>query len=128
MSSVRDRGILHFLWDIRLVMIFYVLGDWITTVYAMEYGYEGNFFLSRVISMYGIHSILVLKLLFLVVLFWYYLSVVRLGSKWAFTMWDASKDSIAVLGIFLTVSNLFVIYFGNSLFQMLGVISSMWGF
>lgn len=111
---LRKEEIISFLYDIRYVILFYVLGDWLTTMYALDYGFEGNFLPALVIEKYGISYILVLKFLFLVLLYGSY-RVIRNFPR----LWDFTRNTVAGLGFIVSAENFLVILLGSRLFQNL---------
>ena len=108
-----------FLHDVRYIILFYVLGDFFTTRHALNYGFEENGFLRMVMAEYGVWSLLVLKMLFLVIVYYNYKLLRQEGPKWA-KLWDVSKMLIGFVGIFLVANNLMVIFFECSLIQLVG--------
>ena len=105
-----------FLHDIRFVIAFYVIGDLLTTYYAITYGYgyEANGVLALFLSTYGFFSLLMLKLVFLLVLYVNY----HLKDGYT-TCWNFTRYSTTALGIILTASNLFVIRTGTALLEVI---------
>ena len=100
-----------FLYEVRHIIFFYIIGDLITTQRALRLGaYEANPFLI------SFTTAVVLKLVFLVLLFLVYRSLQQRKLSW-----DICRHSIAGIGVIATVSNLFVILWGSSLFQLAGV-------
>ncbi|WP_292470176.1 hypothetical protein [Methanolobus sp.] len=89
--------------------MFYVLGDFLTTAHALNYGFEENDFLAAVIQDYGVSSLLILKTLFLVIVYWNYKILKDSDSKWTDLLWVTARKSIALVGLFLVVNNLMVI-------------------
>ncbi len=106
----------HFLWEIRYVVLFYIIGDCVTTVFALPYGYEGNIFLMQTMSEYGILGLFLLKILFLAVLLFNYCVLANFENKLSPVLWDGLKRSVGVFGILLVINNLSVIYFQWALF------------
>ncbi|KXS42649.1 MAG: hypothetical protein AWU59_1523 [Methanolobus sp. T82-4] len=109
-----------FLYDIRYVILLYVIGDFLTTFHAIEsgLGFEENGFLSTMIASYGIWSLLLVKIAILGVIFWAYYSIkLSAGSG---TLWTLSKTAISLLGLVLVVNNLLVIGLRFSLFEYMG--------
>ncbi len=101
-----------FLYEIRHIIFFYIIGDLITTYEAISLGgYEANpFLISFTIAV-------VLKLVFLVLLFVVYRSLQQRSVSW-----NICRHSIAGIGVIATVSNLLVILWGSSIFQLAGVV------
>ncbi|WP_406656168.1 hypothetical protein V7O62_09925 [Methanolobus sp. ZRKC2] len=111
--------LINFLYDIKYIILFYVLGDFFTTQHALNYGFEENGFLRFVMAEYGVWSLFILKLLFLVVVYFNYKLLRQEGPEWA-KLWDVSKVVIGFVGIFLVVNNLMVIFLEFSLIQLIG--------
>jgi hypothetical protein len=108
-----------FLYETRFIILFYVIGDFITTMHALQYGFEENGFLSFVMEQYSIWSLLILKLLFLGLVYYNYLNIRSADSKLMYFLWSASKKGIALVGAFLVVNNLLVICGSYSLIQII---------
>ena len=68
MSNCTNFSLRSILWEIRVIILFYVIGDWLSTAYALPNGQEGNILLSPLISTSGIYGLLLLKLLFVALL------------------------------------------------------------
>lgn len=103
--------ITSFLYEVRHIIFFYIIGDLITTQGALRLGaYEANPFLI------SFTTAVVLKLVFLVLLFLVYRSLQQRKLSW-----NICRHSIAGIGVIATVSNLLVILWGSSLFQLVGV-------
>ncbi len=101
-----------FLYEVRHIFFFYIIGDLITTQAALRPGaYEANPFLI------SFTTAVVLKLVFLILLFVVYKSLHQRKLSW-----DICRHSVAGIGVIATVSNLFVILWGSSLFQLAGVV------
>ncbi|MDW7732584.1 MAG: hypothetical protein SCH66_09185 [Methanolobus sp.] len=109
-----------FLYDIRYVILLYVIGDFLTTFHAIEsgFGFEENGFLSTMIVNYGIWSLLLVKIAILGVVFWAYHSI--RSSSGSTMLWTLSKTGISLLGLVLVVNNLLVIWARISLFEYIG--------
>lgn len=100
-----------FLYEVRHIIFFYIIGDLITTQAALRLGaYEANPFLL------SFTTAVVLKLVFLVLLFMVYKSLQQRPVSW-----NICRHSIAGIGVIATVSNLLVILWGSSIFQLAGV-------
>jgi hypothetical protein len=112
---------LQFLGDIKYVVLFYVLGDFITTYHALDYGLEENPFLVILMNEFGIWSMLIMKVLFIGIIYWYYLTIMSTESAWKTHIWFASRSTVSLLGVFLVVNNLLVIFSKCSLVQLLGI-------
>ncbi|MDW7733349.1 MAG: hypothetical protein SCH66_13100 [Methanolobus sp.] len=105
-----------FLQDVRYIILFFVLGDFFTTQHALNYGFEENGFLRLVMAEYGVWSLVILKMLFLVVVYCNYRLLRQEGAGWM-RLWGFSKGFIASVGIFLVLNNLMVIFMECSLIQ-----------
>ena len=116
----KNSSFLEFLWETRFIIVFYIFGDWITTKYGLQYAREGNSLLLGLIEDYGIYSLLAVKLVFMVFLFWNYKLLKRSNSDWTKYIWDASRDALGIFGVLLTISNLLVIYNYAGLFSFMG--------
>lgn len=99
------RGFFH---DIRYVLLFYVIGDLLTTIFALEneLGYEANFIISGFLANYGYYSLIIMKLLFLSVCF---LDYVYLKRHDHLSTWNITRHCISALGILVVANNLLVI-------------------
>jgi len=106
-----------YLYEIRFIILFYVLGDWLTTWYAIPFAYEENPILAFVLDKYGIFPLLYLKIIFLFLLFFCAGVIKNSPFKWSFT-----KRFIEISGLILTISNLRVIWGSPSLFQVIGLL------
>lgn len=113
----------QFLRDIKYVVLFYVVGDFITTYHALDHGFEENPFLAILMSEFGIWSMLIMKFLFIGIIYWYYCTIMSTGSAWKNHIWLASRSTVSLLGLFLVVNNLLVIFSKCSLVQFLGFAS-----
>lgn len=111
----------HFIEDIKYIIVFYVLGDFITTYHALDYGLEENPFLAILMNEFGIWSMLMMKILFIGIIYWYYLTLMNEETSWKIQLWFASKSTVSMVGIFLVVNNLLVIFSKCSLIQLLGI-------
>ncbi|WP_321419854.1 DUF5658 family protein [uncultured Methanomethylovorans sp.] len=111
----------QFLADIKYIILFYVLGDVITTYHALDYGLEENPFLLILMNEFGIWSMLIMKILFIGIIYWYYLTLMSTESLWKTQLWFASRSTVSMVGIFLVVNNLLVIFSKCSLVQILGI-------
>ncbi|WP_340819730.1 hypothetical protein [Methanolobus sp. WCC4] len=112
-------NISDFLMDIKYVIVFYVLGDFLTTAHALNYGFEENDFLAIIMQNYGVGSLLVLKVLFLAIVYWNYRMLKESGSRWMDLLWVMSRKCIVLVGLFLVVNNLMVIFMECSLLQII---------
>ena len=106
-----------FLYEVRFIILFYVFGDWASTVYALPLGKESNPIPAMILENYGIYHLLLIKFAFILLLF-YAAPLIKVSvRKWAIT-----KHTIESVGILVTVNNLMVVWHGNSLIQALGLI------
>lgn len=55
LKSVKEFN--DFLYDIRYILVFYVLGDFITTAKALNYGVEANGFMALVMAEFGVWAL-----------------------------------------------------------------------
>ncbi|ETA67406.1 hypothetical protein MettiDRAFT_0830 [Methanolobus tindarius DSM 2278] len=95
---------MSFLKQIWPVLAFYVLGDLLTTIIAMEMGApELNPFLASGISLYGYPFLILYKLVVLAVLILVYRSC--RSTSW----WKISRYSLGALGLVLCCNNVSVI-------------------
>lgn len=111
----RLNPFVHFIVDIKYIIAFYVLGDFITTYHALNYGLEENPFLAILMNEFGIWSMLMMKILFVGIIYWYYLTLMNEEASWKSQLWFASKSTVSIVGIFLVVNNLLVIFSKYSL-------------
>ncbi len=112
-------NIFSFLKDAKYIILFYVLGDFLTTAQALNYGFEENKFLAAVFQSYGVESLLILKVFFLAIVYWNYRILKESSSRWTKFLWILSRKSIAVVGLFLVVNNLMVIFIECSMLQVI---------
>lgn len=118
LDYLRNEELSSFLYDVRYVILFYVFGDWMTTLYALEYGFEGNILPAIVIAKCGIFYVLLLKFLFMVLLFRSYM-VIR-NFPW---LWDFTRKTVAGVGLVVSLENFMVILLGSHFFQHFFVFS-----
>jgi hypothetical protein len=111
--SVKDLFV--FLSDIKYIILFYVFGDFLTTIGALNFGVEQNGFIAFVLAEFGLGGFLLLKLLFIVVVYLNHKLIRQCDLSWSSFMWNTSKSVIAVLGIVLVVNNLMVMLTQTSL-------------
>ena len=104
------------MYDIRFIILFYVVGDWASTVYAIPYGREYNSVPAMILNNYGIYHLLLVKIGFIFLLF--YLAPIIKVSK---NRWAVTKHTVEIIGILVTINNLMVVFCGNSLLQGLGL-------
>lgn len=125
MSERTKSSLRSILWEIRVIILFYVIGDWLSTAYALPSGHEGNVLLSPFISISGIYGLLLLKLLFvgLLVMNFYILNNCRY--EIAPYLKEGLKSSVAALGIVLTINNILVgLYDWSFLGSMVAALSA----
>ncbi|AKB14191.1 hypothetical protein SAMN02910340_02547 [Methanosarcina thermophila] len=106
-----------YLYEIRFIILFYVIGDWASTVYALPRGIEYNPVPAMILENYGIYHLLLIKIGFIFLLFYVAPMIKTSAGRWALT-----KHIIEFVGIFVTVNNLMVVCYGNSLIQALGLV------
>ncbi|HIH75310.1 MAG TPA: hypothetical protein HA306_09175 [Methanosarcina sp.] len=106
-----------YLYDIRFIILFYVIGDWASTFYALPFGTEYNPVPAMILENYGIYHLLLIKVAFVLLLF--YVSPVIKTSK---GRWELTKHIIESVGILVTVNNLMVVWYGISLVETLGLV------
>ncbi|WP_406656742.1 DUF5658 family protein [Methanolobus sp. ZRKC2] len=97
---------MSFLEDIKPVLLLYVVGDTLTTLYALQTGmfYEGNPVLSRIFSMYGYTALIPLKIGFMFVLYHVYRNAGRY-------YWNITRYAVTGIGLLATVSNMAVVLY-----------------
>lgn len=106
-----------YLYDIRFIILFYVIGDWASTLYALPFGTEYNPVPAMILEKYGIYHLLLIKIAFILLLF--YVAPVIKTSK---GRWTLTKHIIESVGILVTVNNLMVVWYGVSLVETLGLV------
>ncbi|WP_406661769.1 DUF5658 family protein [Methanolobus sp. ZRKC3] len=99
---------LNFIFDVRYFIAFYVVGDILTTVFAIEngLGFEANTMISKSIEHYGFSILVVIKILFLCL---FYLEYIYLEKKHHHLLWNILKYSLSIFGILIVVNNMLVI-------------------
>ena len=112
-----QKSFTSYLYEVRFIILFYVIGDWASTVYALPFGTEYNSVPAMILENYGIYHLLLIKVGFIFLLF--YLAPVIKVSKYR---WAITKHIIESIGILVTINNLMVIFIGNSLIQAIGLI------
>lgn len=118
MQAYNTRGSFSsYLYEIRYIILFYVVGDWASTVYALPLGTEYNPVPAMILEYYGIYHLLLVKVGFIFLLF-YVAPLIKTSSK----RWTFTKHIIESVGIFVTANNLMVVWYGNSLIQALGLV------
>jgi hypothetical protein len=116
MSNIQ-KSFISYLYDIRFIILFYVIGDWASTVYALPFGSEYNSVPAMILENYGIYHLLLIKIGFILLLF-YMTPIIKVGNY----RWAILKHIIEFIGILVTVNNLMVIFSGNSLIQAIGLV------
>jgi len=91
-------------------------------MHALQYGFEENKFLAAFMDAYGIWSLLFLKLLFILIVYYNYVSIKNANSKNMNLLWTLSKKGIAFTGLFLMINNIMVIWYDYSLLQLMGLV------
>ncbi|MDG6244249.1 MAG: hypothetical protein QCH31_07655 [Methanolobus sp.] len=111
--NIRD-----FCYDIRYILFFYVLGDLLTTFFAIEtgIGYEANFIIASLIDIYGFMVVAVIKLIFLFLLFIEYTYLTNMGHN---ALWVLGRQIISFMGLIIVVNNMLVIYGIGSPLQLM---------
>ena len=108
-----QKSFVSFLYEVRFIILFYVIGDWASTVYALPFGSEYNSVPAMILQNYGIYHLLLIKIGFILLLF-YIAPMIQVSKlRWAFT-----KHTIESIGILVTLNNLLVAFNGNSLIQL----------
>ena len=106
-----------YLYEIRFIILFYVIGDWVSTVCALSQGTEYNPVPAMILENYGIYHLLLVKVGFIFLLFYTAPMIKSSGKKWNLT-----KHIIESVGVFVTANNLMVVWYGNSLIQAIGLV------
>lgn len=101
------------------IILFYVIGDLVTTYYGLAVGYESNPLMAPLLYSYGFQALIVAKIIFLIGLVFVYEKIKLNVIGWKFT-----KNAVVSLGVFLTVSNTCVIVYGYDLITIFGLIVS----
>lgn len=113
------QKIKKFLWETRYIIIFFIIGDVATTLYAGSHGgQEFNVVALTIMNHYGGVGLIASKLFFLSMLYFVYKAIDE-TNQWS---WTIARRSIEFIGLFVTVNNLMVIYCSYSILQVLGVI------
>ncbi|WP_406657242.1 DUF5658 family protein [Methanolobus sp. ZRKC2] len=107
-SSLKGIKMKEFFHDTRYILIFYVIGDILTTIFAIETGrgYEANFIISRLLEEHGYYIIVLLKIFFIFICFADYLFLKNQGYL---STWNITRHSISIMGILVVINNLLVI-------------------
>ncbi|WP_407356096.1 DUF5658 family protein [Methanolobus sp. WCC5] len=111
-------NIKDFFYDVRYIIFFYVLGDLLTTFFAIEtgMGYEANLIMARLIEIYGFLIVAVIKMLFMCLLFIEYAYLKNMGYH---SLWGLGRQMISFMGLFIVINNMLVIYGIGSPLQLM---------
>lgn len=121
----------RFLKDIRFVLLFYVIGDLVTTIYAIGSGLaqEGNPIVATFASMNGLYSIVLFKVLFIIAMLGSYAYIIHspAGKKYDQTLaWNTLRHIISIMGVMIMINNLLVIAGYNSpVYLILSFVTSL---
>ncbi|WP_370574495.1 DUF5658 family protein [Methanomethylovorans sp.] len=132
-SLVYGVDLYRFLKDIKFVLLFYVIGDLLTTIYAIETGLaqEGNPAVSTFASMHGLYSIVLFKVFFMLALLGSYAYIIRFsaGKKHDQTfVWDALRHTLTIMGVLIILNNLLVMVgYSSPVYLVLSYTSSLLG-
>lgn len=100
---------MDFLYDIRYIILFYVFGDFLSTYWALNYGFEQNGFLAAAMEEFGVGILLVLKMCFITIVYWTYKQFKQSDMKFKDTIWKYARNAIAFMGVFLVANNMMVV-------------------
>ena len=105
--------------DIFFMFLFYVVGDTISTHYAIQSGgYESSTIPALIINFeYGIYLLFIVKSLFIL---WTWYCRGKLITNYNFA-WNIIKITVIGYGITTTVSNTCSIFTGQNMFQHMGL-------
>lgn len=106
-----------YLHDIRFIILFYVIGDWVSTLYALPFGAEYNPVPAMILENYGIYHLLLIKVVFILLLF-YVAPIIKSSHG----RWELTKHIIESVGVLVTINNLMVVWYGSSLIESLGLV------
>lgn len=105
--------------DLFLIFLFYIIGDIISTHYALHTGYEGNTYVNLLLnSNFGITALITAKILFFMLVIYTKYYILKYNYP---RIWKTLAIFLILFGIILTVNNICVIYFGLSPFQHLWI-------
>ncbi|MBC7086229.1 MAG: hypothetical protein H5T43_07695 [Methanomethylovorans sp.] len=112
-SLVSTIDLYRFLRDIKFVLLFYVIGDTFTTIYAIDNGLaqEGNPAVSTFVSMHGLFAIVILKVFFILALLGSYIYIIYFSKEKNYTpsfIWNTLRHTIAMMGVIIIFNNLLV--------------------
>jgi hypothetical protein len=111
------NSFISYLYEVRFIILFYVIGDWASTVFALPFGTEYNSVPAMILENFGIYHLLLIKIGFILLLFFIAPTIQISRIRWSIT-----KHIIECVGILVTINNLLVIFSGNSLIQALGLV------
>ena len=112
-----QRSFISYLYDVRFIILFYVIGDWASTVFALPFGEEYNSVPAMILEHYGIYHLLLIKIGFVLLLF-LMAPIIKVSEF----RWVILKRVIEFIGIMVTLNNLMVIFNGSSLVQVIGLV------
>lgn len=112
-----QKSFISYLYDVRFIILFYVIGDWASTFFALPFGKEYNSVPAMILENYGIYHLLLIKIGFILLLF--FIAPMIKVSKYR---WAVTKHIIEFIGIMVTINNLMVVFNGNSLVQAIGLV------
>ena len=115
-ANIKENFV-SYLYDIRFIIFFYVIGDWASTVFALPFGVEYNTVPAMILERHGIYSLLLPKIVIILLLF--YIAPTMKLNKY---VWPILKHTIELIGILVTLNNLMVIFIGYSLVQAVGLV------
>jgi hypothetical protein len=92
--------------DITPLLLLFVIGDSLTTIFTIGsgLGYEGNPILSSVFNTYGLNSLFFIKIGFIPVLYFVYRKAGR-------SYWNFTRHTVTAIGIVATANNLVLLRF-----------------
>lgn len=99
------------------IVLFYVIGDLVTTYYGLSVGFESNPLMAPLLYNYGFYTLIMVKIIFLIGLVFVYEKIKLNTVGWKFT-----KNAVVSLGVFLTVSNTCAVIFGHDLITVFGLV------
>ncbi|WP_292463893.1 hypothetical protein [Methanolobus sp.] len=113
-----------FLYDIRYIILLYIIGDFLTTFHAIEngFGFEQNGLLASLMTEFGMWSLVIVKIAILGVVFWAYRTINSSTGPVSPLLWTFSKTGISLLGLLLVINNMMVIWARVSLFEYVGML------
>lgn len=105
------KELIKYINEIKFILLFYIFGDFITTVWAIENGlaYEGNKYVANAISIAGYSGILYYKSLFLIFITIVYLYTTMSHSQIIWKGWKITTTIVSLMGLFLIMNNILVI-------------------